>query len=163
MKRLMLSSLGVVMVILLTLGVTKGLRSNSGGLDEEGAKRATDSLASALLSAVGNITANVTPETFEADSLAVSLLLPGCQDTYRLIDGTGNPLDPGNVPVDSFEKKALKEALKGKTTQEVENGFLRTVVPLTFSSENCAVCHLNYFEFELDEIIGAAAFKVPVE
>ena len=46
-----------------------------------------------------------------ANSAAVSLLLPPGNGSYGLIDATGFPLDPANLPKGSFEVSGLMELL----------------------------------------------------
>jgi hypothetical protein len=128
----------------------------------EVAEDATDALLSSLFAAVLEITDATTPENVAPNSLAISLLLPECQKGYRLLDGTGEPLDPRNVPNGDFERDALEDALAGQTTQIVAQGKLLTVVPLPFADANCALCHTNYFDFEPGEIVGAVSLQLPL-
>jgi hypothetical protein len=128
----------------------------------EVAEDATDTLLSSLLAAVLDVTDATTPENVVPNSLAISLLLPECQKGYRLLDGTGEPLDPRNVPNGDLERDALEDALAGETTQIVAQGKLLTVVPLPFADENCALCHTNYLDFEPGEIVGAVSLQVPL-
>ena len=154
LKRLV--SFATVGSFLLTLGLSQNLLA-----DEAEAMRTTNTLANAALAAVGDITANVTLATVEADSAAVSLLV-GSNNAARLL-GEFEPLGGNNSkPHGNFEINALADALNGMTTQEVDGNTLRTVVPLTFSP-GCGVCHTNYaVEFNVGDVVGAASFKVSI-
>ena len=136
---------------------------SSASADEASAQATTDSLISALLAAVLNITFRTTPETVAEESHAISLLLPPSQQAYRLIDGTGSPLNPLNVPRGAFETAALEAALAGETTQEVRGGKLLTVIPLPFAIANCSLCHA-YTEQGIPPgaFVGAISLEVPL-
>ena len=133
------------------------------------AEEQTDLLVEELLSTVGVVTEQVTPANADELSTAVSEFL-ATQDSYRLI-GTEQPVGDYSDVMDRFERRALRRAYRGKMTQRVVRGELRTVIPLTFSQSdetaNCAVCHSNYNALVDDPtdtvVVGAAAFRVPLE
>lgn len=140
------------------------------GADEDlSAEAQADQLIEELVTTVMDVTASVTEENADDLSAAVSELLAS-QSVYRLI-GDADPLGADSQTLDEFEEQALLAALDGETTQEVVDGELRTVVPLTFSqadaTANCAVCHANYDTLvsSADEtiVVGAAAFRVPAD
>lgn len=134
--------------------------------DLDRAERTTVTLANAVVAAVISIS-DATPmgssaADIEANSDAVSLLVPECQTSYKLIDATGDPLDLRNFPQGSFETDALEQLVNGAPiVQEVVGPDLRTYVPLTGDAHpNCATCHTNYVGLAPGTVVGAAAFKV---
>jgi hypothetical protein len=84
--------------------------------------------------------------------------------TTRLIDATGEPVNRDNVAKSAFEKKAVAELKKGKTSYE-EVGEVKgkpvlrvaTAVPVVLGS--CINCHPGLKEGQL---IGALAYEVPI-
>lgn len=83
----------------------------------------------------------------------------------RLLDATGDPIDPDNLPKDDFEKSAVKAMLDGKPIFEqvvTDQGQrkLRSVTPLPVVMEKCTLCHANY---EGKKVIGALGITIPVE
>ena len=158
----------VVASLAFALFTPKNLLADDDGVVE--AEIQTDLLVEELLSAVTTITEQVTPETAEELSQAVTDFL-ATQDSYRLI-GYEEPLGADSGPVDRFERRALRRALRrGRMTQRVVRGELRTVIPLTFSQSdataNCATCHGNYNDLVDGPndivVVGAATFRVPLE
>ena len=99
--------------------------------------------------------------TIDAGSEAISILL-GDSTEYRLLDASGDPLDPENVAEGKFESDAMADLLDGApVVQEVVGGHLRTVVPLTNDMHpNCITCHTNYAGMDPGTVVGAASFKV---
>jgi len=130
------------------------------------AQQTTTTLTNALVAAVASISdaapAMASPLELEAGFEAVSLLVPECQDAYRLVDATGEPIDPANVPQDSFERRSLQSLLAGAPViQEIMGGELRTLVPLTSDMHpNCATCHTNYDLYPAGTVVGAASIRV---
>lgn len=134
------------------------------------AEEQTDLLVDELLSTISAVTADVTADNADELTLAVSEFMAS-QNSYRLI-GTEQPIGADSDVLDNFERRALRRAYrKGKMTQRVKNGELRTVIPLTFSQSDetakCAVCHGNYNALVDDPcdivVVGAAAFRVPLD
>jgi hypothetical protein len=83
----------------------------------------------------------------------------------RLIDATGEPVNPGNKPKTDFEKAAVEQLKKGKTYYEevaTKDGkpVLRaaTVVPVVM--KQCSGCHLGKKEGEL---LGALVYELPIK
>lgn len=130
------------------------------------ATETTAVLADALVAAVVSLSdaapPDAPPEQIEAASDAVSLLLAECQDRFRLIDASGDPLDPANLPQGSFEIDALADVVNGAgVVQRIVAGELRTVIGLTNDMHpNCASCHANYSEMKPGTVVGAASFRV---
>lgn len=152
-------------VVAWAMPMSNAALSDSHGYDAdavETAQEATDSLISALLAAVVDVTTRTTPETVVPESQVISLLLANSKKAYRLLDGTGDPIRNRNRPKGKFERDALEAALLGETTQEVKGNKLRTVIPLPFAAENCALCHANYLDYEVGDIIGAITLRVPL-
>ncbi len=86
----------------------------------------------------------------------------------RLIDATGDPIEPVNAPADDFEKAAIKQILDGKASvdQVVEkNGkrYLRTATIVPVVMEKCVACHPHYKNVPKGQAIGAIAYIVPIE
>ena len=136
--------------------------ASSASADEAAAQATTDSLINALIAAVLDITDRTTPATVGPESHAISLLLPASQRAYRLLDGTGDPINPLNVPNGRFESEALEAALVGQTTQRVRGRKLLTVTPLPNAAANCTLCHDNYAEFAPGAVVGAISIEVPI-
>ncbi len=97
----------------------------------------------------------------------------GFNDANRAIRLIGNlsPLDPGNVPRDSFEKTALFNAVKlnGTPYEAVEqsedennNWFYRRSVPLSNFHPACVICHANFGPQNPNEWVGALTLRVPI-
>ncbi len=86
----------------------------------------------------------------------------------RLIDLTGEPYDPKNVPRDEVEKagaKALK-AGKGSYEQIVEQDGkpqLRVLTAVPVVLKKCAMCHPHYNDVPEGEAIGAISYTIPIE
>jgi hypothetical protein len=98
----------------------------------------------------------------------VSGLIAG-QNEYRLI-GTEQPLNADSAVLERFERRALRRALRGKSTMQTNGDEVRTVIPLTFSQSDdtakCAVCHGNYNDLvdgpDDVVVVGAASFRVNI-
>lgn len=83
----------------------------------------------------------------------------------RLIDGLGEPINENNVPVDDFEKMAMKEILAGKPSVEsvvVTDGKreLRTLTSVPMVMDKCVLCHENY---KGQKIVGALGYRLPLD
>ena len=86
----------------------------------------------------------------------------------RLLDATGDPIEPSNVATDDFEKKAIQDILGGKASvdQVVEKEgkrFLRTATMVPVVMEKCTSCHPHYKDVPKGKAIGALAYTVPIE
>ena len=145
---------------------TTVLSAGASDRDVEHAKETTAKLADAVVAAVVNLSDSVPAGSSIGDitsaSRAVSLIVPDCQDAYRLVDATGNPIDANNAPIDAFEVRGLMQLSGGAAVvQEVDGAYLRTMAPLTNDMHpNCATCHTAYTGMPANTFVGAAAFKV---
>ena len=86
----------------------------------------------------------------------------------RLLDATGDPIEPTNVVVDDFEKSALKEIIAGKASVDrvvEKNGkrFLRTATAVPVVMTKCVACHPHYAKVPKGQAIGALVYTLPVE
>jgi hypothetical protein len=83
----------------------------------------------------------------------------------RLVDGTGDPVNPDNAPANEFEKKAIAAIKGGKpyfdevATVDGKN-VLRaaTIVPVVM--KQCIVCHPGHKEGDL---LGAIVYELPIK
>ena len=143
---------------LLTLGFPQHLFADS----VEKAIRTTEIFANAIFAAVGSVTNDVTDDTVEADSSAVSLLVR-YNPAVRLL-GISDPLGGiSSRPGSKLEVKAFADALKGMTTQQIDGNNLFTVVPLPFL-DGCEVCHENFADdFNEGDPVGAVSVSVQIE
>lgn len=85
----------------------------------------------------------------------------------RLLDATGQPYSDENVAEDAFEKKGIKELLKGKSYYEevVRKGdkrYLRAVTAIPVVMDKCVMCHDNYSNIPEGQAIGALGYTMPV-
>ena len=85
----------------------------------------------------------------------------------KLLDATGDPLNPENEPGKGFETRGVIELLKGKSIHEeviTENDkrFLRGTTAIPVVMEKCIMCHDNYAGLPAGKAIGAISFKVPI-
>lgn len=89
--------------------------------------------------------------------------------TVRLVDGTGEPLNEENSPIDAFEKEALKALVAGSTKwfekEETVDGkrTLRVATPIPVVFEKCIMCHDNYEQAAKGQAIGALTYKLKIE
>ena len=86
----------------------------------------------------------------------------------RLLDATGDPIEPSNVPNDEFEQAALKEIIAGKASVDrvVEKDgkrFLRTATIVPVVMTKCVSCHPHYAKVPKGKAIGALLYTLPVE
>jgi hypothetical protein len=102
--------------------------------------------------------------------IAIGLIFNDANPAIRLI-GNLSPLDPGNVPRDSFETSALFNAVKlnGTPYESVEqsqddnnNWFYRRSIPLSNFHPACVICHTNFGPQNLNEWVGALTLRVPI-
>ena len=82
----------------------------------------------------------------------------------RLIDATGEPLNPVNAPKLGFEKTAIEKILKGEAyydevVTEGDRKYLRaaTVVPVV--NAKCVSCHPGN---KVGDVLGAISYKIPI-
>jgi hypothetical protein len=87
----------------------------------------------------------------------------------RLLDATGEPLNPDNAPKDEFEKKAIAALKGGKPGYEevVEKDgkkYLRSATPIPVVLDKCIMCHDHYKEAkEKKQVIGSLGYTIPIE
>jgi hypothetical protein len=102
--------------------------------------------------------------------VAIGLIFNDANPAIRLI-GNLSPLDPGNVPRDSFEKTALFDAVQLNGTpfeaieqsQDEDNGwFYRRSIPLSNFHPACVICHTNFGPQNSNEWVGALTLRVPI-
>jgi hypothetical protein len=102
--------------------------------------------------------------------VAIGLIFNDANPAIRLI-GNMSPLDPGNVPRDSFEKTALFNAvnLNGTPFEAVEqsqdednNWFYRRSIPLSNFHPACVICHNNFGPQNPNEWVGALTLRAPI-
>jgi len=102
--------------------------------------------------------------------VAIGLVFNDANQAIRLI-GDQSPLDPGNVPRDSFENKALFNAvtLNGTPFEAVEQSqdqdnrwFYRRSIPLSNFHPACVLCHTNFGPQNANEWVGALTLRVPI-
>jgi hypothetical protein len=102
--------------------------------------------------------------------IAIGLIFNDANPAIRLI-GNLSPIDPGNVPRDSFEKTALFNAvnLNGTSYELVEqsqdenNGwFYRRSIPLSNFHPACVICHTNFGPENPNKWVGALTLRVPI-
>ena len=102
--------------------------------------------------------------------VAIGLIFNDANPAIRLI-GKLSPLDPGNVPRDSFENTALVDAvqLNGTPFEAVEqsedednNWFYRRSIPLSNFHPACVICHTNFGPENPNEWVGALTLRVPI-
>ena len=102
--------------------------------------------------------------------IAIGLIFNDANPAIRLI-GKLAPLDPGNVPRDSFERTALFNAvsLNGTPFEAVEQSqdgnndwFYRRSIPLSNFHPACVICHTNFGPENPNEWVGALTLRVPI-
>jgi hypothetical protein len=83
----------------------------------------------------------------------------------RLIDATGDPINPDNAPKTDFEKRSVKlikggkgyvdevDTVKGKPVLRVA-----TVVPVVM--KQCIMCHPGFKE---GDVLGALVYEIPIK
>jgi len=87
----------------------------------------------------------------------------------RLLDATGEPLNPDNAPKDEFEKKAIAALKGGKSGYEevVEKDgkkYLRSATPIPVVLDKCIMCHDHYKAAkEKKQVIGSLGYTIPIE
>jgi Protein of unknown function (DUF3365) len=86
----------------------------------------------------------------------------------RLLDGTGEPVNPENTPRDGFEKKSVAAIVAGKGSVDqvvTEDGkrylLASTAIPVVM--DKCVMCHENYRNVPKGKAIGALGYRVPIQ
>lgn len=86
----------------------------------------------------------------------------------RLIDLTGKPYEPKNVPGDEVEKAGAKALNAGQATYEqivYQDGkpHLRVLTSVPVVMKKCVLCHPHYADVKEGKAIGAISYTVPIE
>jgi len=87
----------------------------------------------------------------------------------RLLDATGEPLNPDNSPKDDFEKNAIIALKSGKPGYEqvIEKDgkkYLRSATPIPVVLDKCIMCHDQYKAAkDKKQIIGSLGYTIPIE
>lgn len=86
----------------------------------------------------------------------------------RLIDATGDPYEPDNVPKSDFEKQAIKQLVAGKTyvdkiVEKDGKRYLQAATAIPVVMEKCVMCHESYAKVPKGQAIGALGYVVPIE
>ena len=83
----------------------------------------------------------------------------------ELVDATGDPINPENLPRNDFERTAIQKILGGasyydEVTEEDGKRFLlaATVVPVVL--EKCTMCHKGY---KKGDTLGAISYKLAIQ
>lgn len=85
-----------------------------------------------------------------------------------LIDATGQPLNPGNVAKDDFERAAAERIKAGDTwyeqvTERDGKPYFRAATPVPLLMQKCVYCHPNYEGAKLGEVVGLVSYGVAIE
>lgn len=85
----------------------------------------------------------------------------------RLVDASGEPYNDENVAESPFEKKGVKQLLKGKAAvDEVikRDGkrYLQAMTAVPVVMDKCVMCHENYRDAPKGQAIGAVSYEVPI-
>lgn len=82
-----------------------------------------------------------------------------------LVDATGDPINPENLPRNDFERTAIKKILNGASyydeiIEEDGKRFLlaATIVPVVM--EKCTMCHKG---FKVGDTLGAISYKLAIQ
>ena len=83
----------------------------------------------------------------------------------RLVDASGEPIEPGNSPKDDFEKEAIRRMLASEpyydqVVSEEGKRYLRAATPIPVVMDKCIMCHENY---RGKKIIGSLAYRLPLQ
>ena len=86
----------------------------------------------------------------------------------RLLDATGDPIEPENAPRDDFEKAAIAKLKKGAVWHEEivsQEGLpqLRVATPVPVVLKKCIMCHNHYKDVKEGAPIGALSYTLPIE
>ncbi|RMF45067.1 MAG: DUF3365 domain-containing protein [Planctomycetota bacterium] len=111
-------------------------------------------------------------DSFAAGSAAVALFEAIDEKgwhTAQLLDVTGDPYDPENVPDDAFEKQAIKKIKQGKSFVEgVETDaegkpVYRAMTAIPVVHAKCVMCHAHYADAKDGQAVGAISYAVPIK
>ncbi len=83
----------------------------------------------------------------------------------RLIDATGTPNNPDNIPKNKFERDALEKIVNGRSYYErVEKKegeyYLMAATSVSVVAEGCTICH---HDKKLGDLLGAISYTIPLE
>jgi hypothetical protein len=105
----------------------------------------------------------------EAFQKLFAVMKKGGYHEVRLLDATGEPLNPDNAPRDEFERNAIIALKAGKPGYEQvmeKDGkrFLRSATPIPVVLDKCIMCHDQYKAAkEKKQIIGSLGYTIPIE
>jgi hypothetical protein len=82
-----------------------------------------------------------------------------------LIDATGTPNNPDNIPKNKFESDAVEEIANGKSYYErvEKNGgkyYLMAATRVSAVTEGCTICHSDK---NLGDLLGVISYALPLE
>jgi hypothetical protein len=83
----------------------------------------------------------------------------------RLVDATGEPINPDNAPQNEFEKQAIAKILKGEkyvdqVVQEDGKNYLRAATLVPVVDAKCVICHPGN---KVGGVLGAISYKIPLK
>lgn len=108
---------------------------------------------------------------FPAGSAAVALFKHVTDKGWhqvRLLDATGDPLNPENVAGDAFEKRGIDELKSGKdyfeeVVEQDGQHHLRAITPIPVVMKKCVMCHPHYADVEEGAAIGAISYSLVID
>lgn len=111
------------------------------------------------------------PKDYPAGRAAVVLfkqISKGGSHEVRLLDLSGEPNNPKNVPSDDFEEAGAKELKAGKdyyeqVVQKDGKSYLRAMTAVPVVMDKCVMCHENYKKVKKGEAIGAIGYSIPLD
>lgn len=82
-----------------------------------------------------------------------------------LVDATGEPINPENLPRDDFERTAIKKILGGESyydevTEQDGKRYLRAATLVPVVMEKCTMCHKGY---KVGDTLGAISYKLEIQ
>lgn len=86
----------------------------------------------------------------------------------RLLDATGEPIEPNNSPQDEFEKTAVKklkggEAYYDRVVDKDGERYLRAATPIPVVLKKCTMCHEHYNDVPEGQPIGVLGYTIKIE
>jgi hypothetical protein len=87
--------------------------------------------------------------------------------SVRLVDATGDPYDPDNVPESDFEKEAIKKIKGGETyvdrvVEKDGKTYLLAATAIPVVMDRCVICHPHFKDVPKGQAIGALSYEVPI-
>jgi hypothetical protein len=128
------------------------------------AQKTSDLMTNTMFAALVQEITETTPDNAANGTQSITLIFDG--NPWMKLVGTDQPLNPNDVPSDSFEQAALAAALNGQgdTSVEIDNGkwFYRRSNPLSTFVPQCAICHQNFSAYPANTFVGALMEKIPI-